>query len=38
MSVDLPEPFCPTRAWTSPYATERSTSRSAVCSPKDFVT
>src|SRR5580704_9410480 len=26
MRVDLPAPFCPTRAWTSPTPSERSTS------------
>src|SRR5512134_2420530 len=27
MSVDLPAPFCPTSAWTSPASSEKSTSK-----------
>src|SRR5437763_29580 len=34
MSVDLPEPFSPTRQCTSPPASERSTSRRATTPPK----
>src|SRR5918995_546962 len=30
MSVDLPAPFSPSRAWTSPLATERSTPSQAT--------
>src|SRR5918911_93605 len=32
--VDLPAPFSPTRAWTSPGATSRETPRSARVGPK----
>jgi hypothetical protein len=34
ISVDLPEPFSPTRQWTSPARTSMSTSRSACTPPK----
>src|SRR5690242_20445244 len=34
MSVDLPEPFSPTRQCTSPADNERSTSRKATTPPK----
>ena len=34
ISVDLPEPFSPTRQWTSPARKDRSTSRSATTPPK----
>src|SRR5664279_3614344 len=38
ISVDLPAPFSPIRAWTSPTCTSRST-RSSACTPaKDFDT
>ena len=36
MSVDLPEPFSPTRQWISPAAMARSTSASAWTPPKRF--
>src|SRR6478736_7202383 len=35
-SVDLPEPFSPTRQCTSPTSSVRSTSRSACTPPKRF--
>src|SRR5205823_14879264 len=34
ISVDLPAPFSPTRAWTSPRHNSRSTPRSACVGPK----
>src|SRR5262245_9196213 len=34
ISVDLPAPFSPTRAWTSPGKSSRSTPRSACVGPK----
>ena len=34
MSVDFPEPFCPTRAWISPERASKSTSRKTVAGPK----
>src|SRR5205823_8925726 len=34
ISVDLPAPFSPTRAWTFPRASSRSTPRSACVGPK----
>src|ERR1700689_726780 len=37
MSVDLPAPFSPTSAWTSPVCTSKSTPRRARTPPKDFV-
>src|SRR5687767_7082905 len=37
MSVVLPAPFSPSRAWTSPASTSRSTSSLATRSPKRFV-
>src|ERR1700688_1261367 len=36
ISVDLPEPFSPTRQCTSPISSVRSTSRSACTPPKRF--
>src|SRR5438046_7411349 len=36
ISVDLPEPFSPTRQCTSPTSSVRSTSRSACTPPKRF--
>src|SRR6266576_4728532 len=36
ISVDLPEPFSPTRQCTSPASSVRSTSRSACTPPKHF--
>ena len=37
MSVDLPAPFSPTTAWTSPASTRRETSRLATTPGKRFV-
>src|ERR1700722_2989429 len=34
ISVDLPAPFSPTRAWTSPGRTSRATERKATVEPK----
>src|SRR5271165_5567106 len=36
MSVDLPDPFSPTRQWTSPAGKARATLRSATTPPKRF--
>src|ERR1700733_9000978 len=36
IKVDLPEPWCPSRAWIEPVFTSRSTSRSAFDSPNDL--
>src|SRR5690349_20861392 len=36
MRVDLPDPFCPTRAWTSPGSMSKSTPRSACWPSKVF--
>src|ERR671915_294387 len=38
MSVLLPAPFSPTRAWTSPGRRSKSTSSTAVTPPKRLVT
>src|SRR3954447_2917176 len=38
MSVDLPAPFSPIKAWISPAKTVRSTARSALMPKKDFET
>src|SRR5437763_8650410 len=38
MSVDLPAPFSPIKAWISPANTVRSTARSALMPKKDFET
>ncbi len=37
ISVDLPAPFSPMRAWTSPHSTSKSTSSLATTSGKRFV-
>ncbi len=37
MSVDLPAPLWPSKAWTCPIGTVRSTPSSARTPPKDFV-
>ena len=37
ISVDLPAPFSPTRPWTWPARSSRSTSSSTVCPTKRFV-
>ena len=36
MRVDLPDPFSPTRQWTSPAGRDRSTLRNATTPPKRF--
>src|SRR5882762_4621925 len=38
IKVDLPAPFSPSRAWTSPHWTSRSTPSLALSSPKVLTT